>query len=129
MEVKLCTEFFLACLYFVIIFIINFFLFKVLRSYLRNILKLQKIKTILKFYPDNEFFVKLYYCSSKDIRTLEELKIIKENDLKVIDTLLIGNIYKYLDLTNKETIKTSLLNQYYFKLMANQYLSFNFNVK
>lgn len=129
MEFKLCTEFFLACLYFVIIFVINFFLYKLLNIYIKNIYELQKIKNILKIYPKNAFFTKLYKYSNKDFRnsiTISNLQSLKPEN---IDTLVIGNMYKYFSATTKTNEKVSLLNDYYFQLLSNQYLSFKFNLK
>ena len=129
MEVKVCTEFFLACLYFVIIFVINFFLYKLLNIYIRNIFQLKKIKNINKLYPNNQFFLKLYKYSNNEFQnssTLYNLQILKTKNM---DTLLIGNMYKYLSLTNKSKKSNNLLNDYYLQLLTIQYLSFDFNLK
>ena len=125
----MCTEFFLACLYFGIIFIINFFLYKLLNSYIKNIFELQKIKKILTLYPNSELFTKLYKYSNKELRNsnnLFSLNLIINNS---VDTLTIGNIYRYLALINRITLKNNSSDDYYFQLLANQYLSFSFNLK
>ena len=121
----MCNEFFLACLYFVIILFINFFLYKLLKSYLRNIFIFSKIKRILKVYSNNDFFIKLYQYSNKEFRNEQTLVNLQSLNDKEIDTLIIGNIYKYIA-NNNQGLRT---NDYYFQLLTTQYLSFNFNLK
>jgi len=121
----MCNEFFLACLYFVIILFINFFLYKLLKRYLRNILIFQKIKRIVKIYSNNEFFLKLYQYSNKEFRNVQTLTTLQSLNNTEFDTLIIGNIYKYIA-NNNQSLRT---NDYYFQLLTTQYLSFNFNVK
>jgi hypothetical protein len=125
----MCTEFFLACLYFVIIFTINFFFFRLLRIYFKNIIELQKIKNILKIYPNNEFFIKLYNYSTIEFRNSNTLLLLQKLDSEKIDNLVLGNIYRYLALKSNKNQKNNYINDYYFQLLANQYLSFNFNLK
>ena len=125
----MCTEFFLACLYFVIIFTINFFFFRLLRIYFKNIIELQKIKNILKIYPNNEFFIKLYNYSNLEFRNSNTLLLLQKLDSENIDNLILGNIYRYLVLKSSKNQKNFYINDYYFQLLANQYLSFNFNLK
>jgi len=122
----MCTEFLLACLYFIVIFIINFFLYKLLKNYLENILKLQQLKIILKNNPENEFFINLYNYSNRQFlnsNTLLKLQLINSQNL---DTLTLGNIYKYISNINRIN---NPLNEYYFQLLMNQYLPFKFNLK
>jgi len=128
-EFKMCTEFFLACLYFVIIFLINFFLYKLLYFYLKNIFELQKIKKILTFYPDSELFTKLYKYSNKELRNLNSLSVLNKINVNEIDTLTIGNIYKYLAEINRKNLRNNSSDDYYFQLLSNQYLSFMFRLK
>ena len=125
----MCTEFFLACLYFGIIFVINFFLYKLLNSYLKNIFELQKIKKILIFYPKSELFIKLYKYSNKELRNSNNLSTLNLLNNNYVDTLIIGNIYKYLALINRVNFKNNSSDDYYFQLLSNQYLSFSFNLK
>ena len=121
----MCNEFFLACLYFAIILFINFFLYKLLKSYLRNIFIFQKIKRIIKIYSNNKLFIQLYQYSNKEFKNNQNLKKLQSLNQKGVDTLIIGNIYKYLS-SNNQTLTTS---DYFFQLLANQYLFFNFNLK
>ena len=44
----MCTELILAIIYFIIIFIVNIFLYKLLRSYFKNILVLSNTKKSLE---------------------------------------------------------------------------------
>lgn len=124
MEFKMCTEFFLACFYFVIIFVINFFLFKLLTAYLKNIFKLQKIKNIIKIYPKNNFFKNLYNYSNKEFRNTATLSNLGNSTSKEIDALIIGNIYSYLALNSN---KKENSNDYYFQLLASEYLAVEIN--
>ena len=96
----MCTEFFLACLYFLILLVINFFLFKLLNIYLKNIFKLQKIKNISKIYPNNNFFRSLYKYSNKNYQNSKTLKKFNIEAKERMDPLIIGNIYKYLSTNN-----------------------------
>ena len=64
----MCTEFFLACLYFLILSLINFFLFKLLNIYLKNIFKLRKIKNISRIYPKINYFVNYTHIPIKNIK-------------------------------------------------------------
>ena len=125
----MCTEFFLACLYFVIIFVINFFLYKLLYVYIKNIFELQKIKKILTFYPNSEVFTKLYKYSNKELRNLNTLSTLNLINNNTIDTLIIGNIYRYLAEINRTNTQNNTSDDYYFQLLSNQYLSFKFNLK
>ena len=125
----MCTEFFLACLYFFILFVINFFLFKLLNSYVKNIFKLQKIKNIIKIYPNNSFFKKLYKYSNKKYQNITTLANLNRGETNNLDTLIIGNIYKYLTLNNRENSREAKFNDYYFQLLENEYLSVEINLK
>ena len=125
----MCNEFFLACLYFFIIFVINLFLYRLLNVYIKNILSLQKIKFILKNHPDNEFFTKLYKYSDKEFRNSNTLSNFRISNSETIDTLILGNIYKYIVLTNRNSMNSILTNDYYFQLLTSQYLSLKFSLK
>ena len=117
----MCTEFLLACLYFLILSVINFFLFKLLNSYVKNIFKLQKIKNISQIYPKNKLFRKLYYYSNKKYQNLRTLNNFTVDQTKSLDPLIIGNIYKYF-VDNNIQILTTESSDFYFQLLKNQYL-------
>jgi hypothetical protein len=125
----MCSEVFLALIYFLVIFTINFFLYKILTFYIKNILKLQKLKNINKIYPNNKLIGTLYKYSNTEIRNLETLNNLENKNTQEIDTLIIGNIYKYLKNVVKKTQNKNSVEEYYFDLLANQYLSINFNLE
>jgi hypothetical protein len=115
----MCNEFFLACLYLFVVFIINFFLYKLLKNYINNIIISQKLKRILTIYPNNEFFIKLYQYSLKEFKNQNSLEKLKFGNSSQIDSLIIGNIYKYISLNNRNS-----KDNYYFSLLEKQYLPF-----
>jgi hypothetical protein len=51
----MCTELILASLYLIILLIVNFFLFQVLKTYFQDILYLRKIKKISEFFLPRNF--------------------------------------------------------------------------
>ena len=119
----MCTELLLAIIYFIIIAIINFFLFKLLKTYLSEINKRQHIKTIFDTCKLNQgsIFPFLYkYSNQKNNHSiiLKQLSAVKGKN----DFLIIGNTYKYLADFNQldSTIDTA-----YFRLLENQYLKKN----
>jgi len=124
----MCTEFFLACLYFLILLVINFFLFKLLNIYLKNIFQLQKIKNISKIYPNNKFFRNLYRYSNKNYQNSKTLSKFNIETRERMDPLIIGNIYRYLSTNNSEISNTESSN-FYFQLLQNQYLPVEINLK
>ena len=119
----MCTEFILALLYLIIILAVNFFLFKLLKTYLKNILNLIKFQNILKNFKitDVTLISFLYSIDKNNFSNLNNLnKIIYEENLnEKKDILILGNIYKLISNSiNKKTIKN-----YYFDLLEQQYLS------
>ena len=79
----MCTELGLAILYFLSIFIVNFFLFKVLKNYFKNILYLQKIRTIFTTFSnktDLKLVSLLYLFLKKETKNrnlLNQMNLIK----------------------------------------------------
>lgn len=125
----MCPEFFLAILYFITILTVNYFLAKLLKSYLANIFQLLKFKNIFTHFKISELLIisNLYFSlknKTKNTTLFSSLDFLLANEKKKItsDILLIGNIYKFLGtfLTNK---KDSLDSNFYFLLLKNQYLS------
>jgi hypothetical protein len=119
----MCTELLLAVIYFLIIAIINFFLFKLLKNYLSEINKRQHIKTIFDTCKLNQgsIFPFLYkYSNQQNNRStiLKQLSLINGKN----DFLIIGNTYKYLSELNNNN---SGLDNVYFKLLENQCLRKN----
>jgi hypothetical protein len=124
----MCTEFFLALIYFLTIIIVNYFLFRLLKNYLNNVFYLLKIQNILKTESKNNLFKKLYKFNKKEFQTSNFLKTIDKNELSK-DILLLGNIYKYFSDNIDEKKNNDNKNNYYFKLLTLQYLSINFKLK
>ena len=53
----MCTEFFLVIIYFFIILTINYFFFKLLKTYLINIIQLTKFKNIFSFFKGSDVLI------------------------------------------------------------------------
>ena len=126
----MCTELSLAILYFITIFSVNFFLFKVLKNYFLNIIYLRQIKNIFNSFSDKKqlrLVSFLYLFLKKDIKNrnfLNKLNFVKETN----DPLIIGNIYLNL-LKNKETNNLKRIQEnFYLQLLENQYLSKNISL-
>lgn len=121
----MCTEIILAFLYFFIIIVVNYFLYKILMNYFSKILYLIKMQTIFNTFKDfnNSIFLFLYKYSILDgnfpLKNFNKLS-------STNDPVLIGNIYKYLSKILKEQKSLSLQKIYYFQLLKNQYLSDSF---
>jgi hypothetical protein len=119
---KMCTELLLAIIYFTTIFIVNFFLYKLLKNYWKNISYLLRLKNIYKLYKIDKMGVisNLYlYLKNKNQKVLFNLNKLSANK----DIIIIGNVYKYL----KETTLNSSTNIFYFKLLEIQYFSLKNN--
>ena len=118
----MCTELLLAIIYFTTIFIVNFFLYKLLKNYWKNISYLLRLKNIYKLYKIDKMGVisNLYlYLKNKNQKVLFNLNKLSANK----DIIIIGNVYKYL----KETTLNSSTNIFYFKLLEIQYFSLKNN--
>jgi hypothetical protein len=127
----MCTELLLAILYFITIFFVNFFLFKVLKNYFENLLYLQKIKRIMTSFSSKKeltLITLLHLFSKKDLKTRTNLKKLN-SFLEIQDPLIIGNIYRNL-LQNKGNLSVNRISEnFYFQLLENQYLSRNISLK
>lgn len=119
----MCTEFLLAIIYFVTIFFVNYFLFKLLKTYSKNIFYLLRLKTIFKSFKDSNNNLVFFLSSMLKTEKKNSSILLTLNRLsKTQDILIIGNTYKYLSSNLK--YETSADNKiYYFELMANHYLS------
>ena len=119
----MCTEFLLAILYFMTIFVVNYFLAKLLKSYTTNIFYLLKLKNIFisfKKSTNNLVFLlsSFFKKEKKNSNLLANLNKFSETN----DVLVIGNTYKYLAINlEKESGFDNKI--YYFELLANQYLA------
>lgn len=128
----MCTELILAIIYFLTICIVNYFLFKLLKTYFNNIFYLLKLKNICKFFKNHDLdLISFFYfenknkTENKNIKRLNELNKFSNTN----DSLIIGNIYKFLNLNLEKNSKISDFLAYYLKLLENQYLSINILLK
>lgn len=119
----MCTEFLLAILYFMTIFVVNYFLAKLLKSYATNIFYLLKLKNIfLSFKKSTNNLVFLLSSFFKKEKKNSNLLANLNKFSETKDVLVIGNTYKYLAI-NLEKEAGFNSKTYYFELLANQYLS------
>ena len=127
----MCTELSLAILYFITIFSVNFFLFKVLKNYVVNIIYLQQIKNIFISFSEKSdlklisFLYSFLKKDSKNRNILNKLNSVNE----IEDSLIIGNIYLNLLKNQENPISKRVSENFYFQLLQNQYLSNNINLK
>ena len=122
----MCTELFLALIYFSVIFGVNFFIYKLLKTYIKNVTYLLKLKNILNSFSGNELdlILLLHKYLKKEFQNKNLLT--KINSLEdTSDVLIIGNLYKNL-LKNRENVKIKRNRDlFYLKLLENQYLAKN----
>ena len=116
----MCLEFVLAIVYFLVIFGVNFFLFKVLKNYWENIIYLIRLKNIYQIYKNENLFniSYLYLYLNKEINSRKLITNLS-NEFITQDILIIGNISKLL----KTKKRSNIGNNYYFELLEKQYLS------
>ena len=120
----MCTELFLAVLYFSTIFAVNFFLFKLLKTYTKNITYLLKVQNIFRQkLPKNiRTFVLLHLYSKKNSRNVDLVNLLNTYS-KEQDVLTIGNTYSFLLKNTFNQSSEKEMNSFYFELLENQYLS------
>jgi len=117
----MCTEFFLALIYFITILVVNIFIFNLLKSYWRKILESLKLKKIIMFFRknNNDLLLSFYYLSKegkiKNNKLLNLLSLPKGKK----DILIAG---KTMEFFNK-SIKDDKSFEFYLTLLKNQYLS------
>lgn len=94
-------------------------MYKLLKSYFKNILTLIKLKNIFTFYKksQNSFISLLYIFSKKEIKTFN-LLINLNTFSKTKDLLIIGNTCEYLAQNSKNENA-----DYYFRLLKSQFLA------
>lgn len=118
----MCTEFLLAIIYFVTIFFVNYFLFKLLKTYSKNIFYLLRLRTIFKFFKkSNNNLVYLLSSFFKKEKKNSALLVNLHKFSKTKDILIIGNTYKYLS-TNLKYENSADNKVYFFELLAAHYL-------
>ena len=139
----MCTKLLLAFLYLLILFIINFFLFKLFQKKLKKIVFLQKIEKIFYLVKKNPpcsgiknksvFYYLIHYqtLSKKRFGLLSSFNLL----FKKKDILLIGYSYYFIakkikinfqEQEKKEFFQKEKVRVYYLylKLLKNQYLSY-----
>nr|AYO28678.1 hypothetical protein [Neotessella volvocina] len=119
----MCAEFLLAFLYFLTLFIINIFLYRLIFSYFKKLLFFLKIKMIFSSLKknNNNSFANYYFFFQKIKKSSFEpnfFSIIKTNDI-----LLIGNFYNLLLKNGLQQNRNSF--DYYYSLLSLQYLISN----
>ena len=119
----MCTEFLLAIVYFVTIFFVNYFLFKLLKAYFKNISYLLRLKTIFKSFKESNNNLVFFLSSliKKEKRNSTALLTLHKFS-NTQDILIIGNTYKYLS-SNLKYEASDDNKIYYFELMTDHYLS------
>ena len=112
----MCTEFFLAIIYFIILSIVNFFLFKLLSTYQEKIFILIKFKKIFASYKQEELktVASFYFYNKNPLNYRTFFKSFSYQDI-----VIIGNLYKKL----QNITETKRAQNYYLKLAELQYLS------
>ena len=109
----MCTEFLLAIIYFVTIFFVNYFLFKLLKTYSKNIFYLLRLKNIFKSFKDSNNNLVFFLSSMLKTEKKNSTILVTLNRLsKTQDILVIGNTYKYLSSNLK--YETSADNKIYY---------------
>jgi hypothetical protein len=119
----MCTELFLAIIYFLTILVVNFFLYKLLKSYFVNIIYLVKLKNILtSFEKENLKVITLYYFLTKNEFKNQNLFLKINKFSKVKDILIIGNTYQFFFKNLSKANKDFRSINYYLKLLEKKYL-------
>ena len=120
----MCTELFLAVLYFGTILAVNFFLFKLLQTYTKNIIYLLKVQNIFKQKNPKDLrgFILLHLYSKKNTKNVSLLNLLNRYSTNE-DLLTIGNTYSFLLDNSKQQKSIKDLNNFYLELLENQYLS------
>ena len=126
----MCTELLLAIIYFATIFVVNYFLYKLLTNYIRNIFSLLKIKNIFNAFPLTKTSIfSLLSLYTKNSTKKRSLLLQLHKSFNNQDLLVLGNVYRFLlnEKQKPEEIKTS--SMFYFQLLENQYISRQFELK
>lgn len=119
----MCTELFLALIYFLIIFLVNFFLIKLVIKSIQATLYLIKIQNICLCFKDTRInnlwlFLNLIKIKTTKLPTLIYLNKIKNTK----DILIIGKTYQYLNFVLTQNKLLENKNNFYYLLLTNQYL-------
>lgn len=120
----MCTELFLALIYFLIIFLVNFFLIKLVIKSIKTIAYLIKIQSICNCFKEKKgnniwLFLNLLNKNFNMFPNLVYLNKFKTTQ----DILIIGKMYGYLTVLLKENKSIIQKNTFYYLLLSNQYLN------
>ena len=93
----MCTELVLAFIYFVTIFLVNYFLFKLLKKNLETIFYLLKVEIIFTNFTQKEQKNLFYYLIQfqKKVKNIKMFYLLN-GLLNTEDLLIIGHTYKFL---------------------------------
>jgi hypothetical protein len=125
----MCTELILAAIYFATILTVNYFLYKLLSGYCKNILYLFQMSNIFEKFPKEEVRVLalLYFSSKNNFKNINSFSILNrfsDSD----DILVIGKTYDYLIKSMQEKSNPNPAILYYLKLLESQFLYKNTNL-
>jgi hypothetical protein len=117
----MCTEFFLALIYFITILVVNIFIFSLLKSYFRNIVEMLKLKRIILLFQtnNNDLLVSFYHLLKE--KKIKNNKILKTFSLpkNKKDILIAGKTIEFFNIN----MKPEKSFDFYLQLLKNQYLS------
>ena len=93
----MCTELILAFLYFITIFLVNYFLFQLLKKNIEIIFYLLKVENLINQYSSTEQKNLFYYLIQfkKKVKTVQMFFYLN-GLLETEDLLMIGNTYQFL---------------------------------
>jgi hypothetical protein len=119
----MCTELLLAIIYFSTIITVNYFLYNLLKSYVKNIFYLSKLKIIFtKFKKEDVKSLALFYFYSKnDFKNINLLGVLNKFS-NSNDTIVIGKTYNYLATNIEKQSNSNNALIYYLRLLESQYL-------
>ena len=113
----MCTEFFLISLYFLVLSLVNFFLYKVLKNSIKKISYLQRFQLFF-YFPKLEFLktISFFYFVRKEKKLLLSFdsSLLNEEDLLILGTIY-KNLFQFFDKKERKG--------YFFPLLETQYLS------
>ena len=131
----MCTELILAFIYFITIFLVNYFLFQLLKKNVEIIFYLLKVENLLNQYSSTKQKNLFYYLIQlkKKVKTVQMFYYLN-GLLETEDLLIIGNTYQFLlkntkrdnvslTISEKNENQSFFANRLYFSLLQNQYLS------
>jgi hypothetical protein len=119
----MCTELFLAIIYFITIFTVNYFLYKLLSVYVINIVYLFKLKNIFGKFSKNDVksLALLYFYSKNNFKNINVFGVLNQFS-NSNDILVIGKSYDYLANNVEINNSNNVALIYYLRLLENQYL-------